>query len=62
MTYKIYRCCVCNTILPYKPHRLVHQEYGVKRYHQFQQVDKYDFCNKCFKKFEELIIKKGEKE
>lgn len=54
---KIYKCCICHKILDYKPIRLVKQEYGYSRYNQFCYVDKYDFCNRCYKTFNNWIEK-----
>lgn len=57
---KIYKCCICHTILDYKPHRLVHQEYGERPYRQYKNKKHYDFCDKCFRAFAHWIIKHKE--
>lgn len=58
---KVHECCICHTLLPYKPHRLVYQEYGRGRYKQYDIVSNFDFCDKCFKTFK-IWIKKHRKE
>lgn len=60
---KVHTCCICHKLLPYKPHRLVYQEYQEKRYNQYSVVCSYDFCNLCFRKYLRWIEKhKEEKE
>lgn len=54
------KCCICHQILDYKPIRLVKLKYGVIYSDQYKQIAKYDFCNKCFKKFENWIKKHKE--
>lgn len=54
---KIYKCCICHTVLTeYKPIRLTKKEYG-GRYCQYNPVDNYDFCKKCYAKFNNWIKK-----
>ena len=48
---KIYTCCICHRKLDVKPHRLVHQEYEIRRYKQYANKENFDFCDKCFKQF-----------
>ena len=55
-----YKCCICHNKLDYKPHRLVHQEYGIGSYRQYANVKNYDFCDKCFKQFTNWIRKHKE--
>lgn len=57
---KIYKCIICHIELQEKPIRLAKQLYGTGRYLQYNQVEHYDFCNKCFKKFENWINKHKE--
>lgn len=64
---KVYTCCICHKVLDYKPHRLVHQEFGNRynngklTHHHYIIKHNYDFCDKCFtaylswvKKYEEV--------
>lgn len=52
----IYRCCICKkTLTTIKPIRLVKQEYGVGKYNQYGTVDHFDFCERCYSKFENWI-------
>ena len=48
---KEYKCCICHVKLDYKPHRLVHQEFGIGNYRQYYNEKHYDFCDRCFKQF-----------
>lgn len=55
---KIYRCCICHEVLEdYKPIRLVKQKYGIGNYKQYYNVDHYDFCKRCYSKFNNWIKK-----
>ena len=55
---KIYECCICHQILEdYKPIRLVKQRYGDSGYKQYYPVNTYDFCETCYKKFDNWIRK-----
>lgn len=58
---KIYKCCICHTVLAKKPHRLVLQEYGAGNYKQYAPVDKFDLCDKHFQIFMKWI-KKNQKD
>lgn len=58
--YKRYFCCICHERLEDKPIRLVKQEYGIGKYLQYSNVDKYDFCEKCYRTFNNWIIKHKE--
>lgn len=58
---KQYKCCICHRTLREMPIRLLKQEYGVGKYNQYSQVDKYDICKICYQKFDNWINKhKGE--
>lgn len=48
---KVYKCCICKNVLNYMPHRLVHQEYGIRTYKQYANKQNYDFCDRCFRQF-----------
>lgn len=54
---KVYKCCICHRVLDYKPIRLVKQLYGIGNYNQYSYDSKYDFCNKCYKAFDNFINK-----
>lgn len=54
---KIYECCICHKILEIKPIRLVKQIYGAGNYNQYYPVSNYDFCEDCYKKFNNWINK-----
>lgn len=54
---KIYVCCICHKILEEKPIRLTKQLYGIGRYNQYSPVANYDFCKKCYGKFNAWIKK-----
>ena len=59
--HKIYKCCVCHEVLEdYKPIRLVKQKYGKGKYKQYSNVATYDFCKKCYAKFNGWIKNKKE--
>lgn len=59
---KVYKCCICHTVLEEeKPIRLVKRVYGKKGYNQFDNVCNYDFCKKCYAKFNNWI-KRNENE
>lgn len=58
---KIYKCCICHKKLPKMPIRLKYQLGDNKEtYRAFQTLHNYDFCDKCFKIFEEWINKHKE--
>ena len=52
-----YKCVICNKTLKEKPIRLIKYIYGAGRFNQFSQVDKWDFCKRCYAKFENWINK-----
>ena len=55
---KVYICCICHEVLEeYKPTRLVRQEYGRYGYRQYGPIHNYDFCKKCYKKFDNWVKK-----
>ena len=55
---KIYICCICHEVLKeYKPIRLVKQIYGASGYNQYGNVCNYDFCKKCYAKFNSWVKK-----
>lgn len=58
---KEYFCCICYEKLNYKPTRLVKQEYGAGRYNQYYNLHNYDFCKKCYKKFDNWVKKHNNK-
>lgn len=48
-----YKCCICHQKLKNKDTvRLAKQLYGISRYGGHYTIDKYDFCKKCYMKFE----------
>ena len=58
---KVYQCCICKTKLDYKPIRLVKQVHDNKEsYGRYNNVCSYDFCNSCYKTFNNWIIKHKE--
>lgn len=57
---KRYICCICKKTLREKPIRLLKQEYGAGKYNQYSQVDKYDFCERCYETFNRWIEKHKE--
>lgn len=59
-----YKCCICNEQLDYKPTRLVKQKHGVHpRYQsQYYQVCYYNFCDKCYKKFDNWVNRRKKDE
>ena len=54
---KVYKCCICHKTLKDKPIRLTKQLYGIGRYNQYNPVANYDFCDKCYGKFNAWIRK-----
>lgn len=57
---KVYECCICHkTLEDYKPIRLVKQKWRGRepRYNQYYNMENYDFCNECFKRFNNWINK-----
>lgn len=58
---KIYKCCICHEVLKEKPIRLVKQLYGYGNYKQYYPVRYYDFCKKCYARFNGWIKKHEEK-
>ena len=54
---KIYKCCICQKELEEKPIRLVKQKYGLGNYKQYSTVKHYDICERCYKVFDNWIIK-----
>lgn len=54
---KIYSCCICHKVLEDKPIRLTKKEYGIGKYKQYDPVENYDFCKKCYKVFENWLEK-----
>lgn len=59
---KIYSCCICHKELKEKPIRLSKQEYGITKRKQYSPVANYDFCDKCYKVFNNWIVKHKEGE
>lgn len=61
---KIYKCIICHEILTeYKPIRLVKQLHDNRKpYGAYHNRAKYDFCKRCYRKFEAWIIKHKEEE
>lgn len=58
---KIYKCCICHRILDYKPIRLVKQlNDGKETYNAYHNQANYDFCIRCYKKFDNWINKHKE--
>ena len=58
---KIYKCCICHsTLKEYKPIRLVKEKYGKYGYNQYNKVCHYDFCKRCYTKFNNWINKHKE--
>lgn len=57
---KIYSCCICHKVLKDKPIRLTKKEYGIGNYKQYSPVANYDFCDKCYKVFDNWITKHKE--
>lgn len=56
-----YKCCICHKKLKRDDTiRLLKQIYGVGRYNQFYPVDKYDFCKRCYSKFDIWLNKHKE--
>ena len=63
---KIYKCCICHQTLKEKPIRLVKQLHDNKEcYGRYMNVHNYDFCKKCYMKFNNWIkkheVKNGER-
>lgn len=55
---KIYKCCICHEVLEdYKPIRLVKRQYSKKGFNQYDNVCNYDFCKRCYAKFNNWIKK-----
>lgn len=56
---KIYSCCICHkTLTEYKPIRLVKQIHDEKIcYGAYHHKINYDFCKKCYLKFDHWIKK-----
>lgn len=60
---KIYKCCICHEVLEeYKPVRLTRQKYGLHHRNQYSPEVNYDFCKKCYAKFNNWIKKNEVKE
>lgn len=60
---KIYKCCICHEILEeYKPIRLTRQKYGMHHRNQYSPVANYDFCKRCYAKFNRWLKKHKEEE
>ena len=58
---KIYKCCICHEVLEeYKPIRLVKQKYGTGYYNEYKKVCHYDFCKRCYAKFNGWLKKHKE--
>lgn len=61
MKKKIHKCCICHATLDYKPIRLVKQIYDNKElYGAYHNTNNYDFCKKCYSKFNSWILKHKE--
>lgn len=57
-----YKCCICHEKIKNKDTiRLCKQLYGISRFGGHYTVDKFDFCKKCYSKFENWL-KKYERE
>ena len=57
---KIYKCCICHETLDYKPIRLTKQKYGAGPYKQYYPIENYDFCKRCYFKFQRWLDKHSE--
>lgn len=56
-----YKCCICHKKLKnIDTIRLVKQLYGISRYGGHYRVEKYDFCKKCYSKFDNWLKKNKE--
>lgn len=59
---KEYYCCICKKKLDYKPIRLVKQIHDNKEdYGRYFNECNYNFCNGCYKVFDNWINKYKEK-
>ena len=54
---KEVKCCICHKEQIIKPIRLIKQVYGLGKYRQYYQAEKYDICASCYKIFERWIEK-----
>ena len=56
---KYYECDICHCIIDYKPTRLVKQRYGFNPEYpsQYSMICNYNFCDNCYKKFQNWINK-----
>ena len=61
---KIYKCCICHQELTeYKPIRLIKQLHDNRKpYGAYHNRTNYDFCKRCYRKFDAWIIKHKEEE
>lgn len=58
MQRKIYYCRICKKRLDYRPIRLVKQLHDNKEtYGMYHMVENYDFCYKCYEKFDNWLKK-----
>ena len=59
-----YKCCVCKKIIDYKPTRLVKQLYGIHPHYksQYNQSCVYNFCDECYKKFDNWVNRRNKNE
>ena len=58
---KIYKCCICHTVLDeYKPYRLVMQIWDGPYGGRYMNKNNYDFCKRCYRVFNQWIIKHKE--
>lgn len=60
---KVYKCCICHEVLEdYKPIRLVKQKYKTHGCKEYMKICHYDFCKRCYAKFNNWIKKNEVKE
>ena len=57
MKKQVNKCCICHKELIVKPIRLIKQVYGIGKYKQYYQYEKYDICVNCCKIFDRWIEK-----
>ena len=54
----VFRCCICHEVLNDKPIRLVKQVHDNKKpYGAYHYRTNYDFCKRCYAKFNRWIEK-----
>lgn len=57
---KIYKCCICHEVQQEKPIRLAKQKYEFDSYGRYFTKKLYDFCPKCYSKFNRWVKKHEE--